>query len=53
MYYFDIIFVYYFRGGTHSTLFVIDGRGKKLSEVRGPHTNHWVRITSKVCSSEN
>ncbi|KAJ8687816.1 hypothetical protein QAD02_023610 [Eretmocerus hayati] len=28
-------------GGTHSTLFVVDGRGKKLSEVRGPHTNHW------------
>ncbi|XP_058792529.1 N-acetyl-D-glucosamine kinase-like [Phymastichus coffea] len=29
-------------GSTHSTLFVVDGRGNKLSEVRGPHTNHWV-----------
>ncbi|XP_001606449.1 N-acetyl-D-glucosamine kinase isoform X1 [Nasonia vitripennis] len=29
-------------GGTHSTLYVVDGRGKKLTEVRGPHTNHWV-----------
>ncbi|XP_014206823.1 N-acetyl-D-glucosamine kinase [Copidosoma floridanum] len=28
-------------GATHSTLFVVDGRGKKLAEVRGPHTNHW------------
>lgn len=30
------------RGGTHSTLVIIDGKGAQLTEVEGPLTNHWV-----------
>ncbi|XP_015604181.1 N-acetyl-D-glucosamine kinase isoform X2 [Cephus cinctus] len=28
-------------GATHSTLIVVDGSGNKLSELKGPGTNHW------------
>lgn len=28
-------------GATHSTLIVIDGEGNKLTEIKGPGTNHW------------
>ncbi|XP_011871649.1 PREDICTED: N-acetyl-D-glucosamine kinase isoform X2 [Vollenhovia emeryi] len=28
-------------GGTYSTLVILDGKGTKLTEVEGPHTNHW------------
>ncbi|XP_043269039.1 N-acetyl-D-glucosamine kinase [Venturia canescens] len=28
-------------GGTHSTLIIMDGRGKQLAQVKGPGTNHW------------
>ncbi|EZA51376.1 N-acetyl-D-glucosamine kinase [Ooceraea biroi] len=28
-------------GGTHSTLVILDGKGALLTEVKGPHTNHW------------
>ncbi|CAL1673750.1 unnamed protein product [Lasius platythorax] len=28
-------------GGTHSTLVILDGKGARLTEVKGPHTNHW------------
>lgn len=29
-------------GGTHSTLVIIDGKGTKLIELKGPNTNHWI-----------
>ncbi|XP_018401654.1 PREDICTED: N-acetyl-D-glucosamine kinase isoform X2 [Cyphomyrmex costatus] len=29
-------------GATHSTLIILNGKGAKLTEVKGPHTNHWV-----------
>ncbi|XP_006560162.1 N-acetyl-D-glucosamine kinase isoform X2 [Apis mellifera] len=29
-------------GATESTLVIIDGKGKLLTEVKGPSTNHWV-----------
>ncbi|XP_028047856.1 N-acetyl-D-glucosamine kinase isoform X2 [Monomorium pharaonis] len=29
-------------GATHSTLVILDGKGARLTEVKGPHTNHWV-----------
>ncbi|EFN82728.1 N-acetyl-D-glucosamine kinase [Harpegnathos saltator] len=29
-------------GGTHSTLIILDGKGTRLTEVKGPNTNHWV-----------
>ncbi|XP_076240222.1 N-acetylglucosamine kinase isoform X2 [Calliopsis andreniformis] len=28
-------------GATRSTLIIIDGKGKTLTEVKGPETNHW------------
>ncbi|KAL6262961.1 hypothetical protein P5V15_005749 [Pogonomyrmex californicus] len=28
-------------GGTHSTLVILDGKGARLIEVKGPNTNHW------------
>ncbi|XP_032675250.1 N-acetyl-D-glucosamine kinase isoform X2 [Odontomachus brunneus] len=28
-------------GATHSTLVILDGNGTRLTEVKGPHTNHW------------
>lgn len=28
-------------GGTHSTLVILDGKGARLTEVKGPDTNHW------------
>ncbi|XP_011164703.1 N-acetyl-D-glucosamine kinase isoform X2 [Solenopsis invicta] len=28
-------------GGTYSTLVILDGKGAKLTEVKGPNTNHW------------
>ncbi|XP_014484953.1 PREDICTED: N-acetyl-D-glucosamine kinase [Dinoponera quadriceps] len=28
-------------GGTHSTLVILDGQGTRLTEVKGPNTNHW------------
>lgn len=31
-----------FRGGTQSTLVILNGKGVKLTEIEGPHTNHWV-----------
>lgn len=31
-----------FRGGTHSTLVIIDGKGTRLTEIEGPLTNYWV-----------
>ncbi|KAL7302026.1 hypothetical protein TKK_0005260 [Trichogramma kaykai] len=40
-------------GATHSTLFVVDGRGKKLAEVRGPHTNHWALGMEETASRIN
>ncbi|KAK2577067.1 hypothetical protein KPH14_005881 [Odynerus spinipes] len=29
-------------GGTQSTLVILNGRGQKLVEIKGPDTNHWV-----------
>ncbi|KYQ49056.1 N-acetyl-D-glucosamine kinase [Trachymyrmex zeteki] len=29
-------------GATHSILIILDRKGAKLTEVKGPHTNHWV-----------
>ncbi|XP_014610703.1 PREDICTED: N-acetyl-D-glucosamine kinase [Polistes canadensis] len=29
-------------GGTHSTLIIINQKGEKLIEVKGPDTNHWI-----------
>lgn len=29
-------------GATHSTLVILDGKGAKLTEVKGPNTNHWI-----------
>lgn len=29
-------------GATHSTLVILDGKGTRLTEVKGPHTNHWL-----------
>ena len=31
-----------FRGGTHSNIMLIDGRGDVLAKVEGPSTNHYV-----------
>ncbi|KAL6445832.1 hypothetical protein ACFW04_000920 [Cataglyphis niger] len=28
-------------GGTHSTLVILDGKGARLTEIKGPDTNHW------------
>lgn len=28
-------------GATYSTLVILDGKGVKLTEIEGPHTNHW------------
>nr|XP_012222874.1 PREDICTED: N-acetyl-D-glucosamine kinase isoform X1 [Linepithema humile] len=28
-------------GGTHSTLVILNGKGVKLTEIKGPSTNHW------------
>jgi len=28
-------------GGTHSTFIILDGKGVKLTEIKGPDTNHW------------
>ena len=37
----------YFRGATHSKLVLYNGNGKKLVEIKGPGTNHWVSIVSR------
>ncbi|XP_012061564.1 PREDICTED: N-acetyl-D-glucosamine kinase [Atta cephalotes] len=29
-------------GATRSILIILNGKGAKLTEVKGPHTNHWV-----------
>lgn len=39
--YIDLINII-FRGGTHSTLVIIDGKGTRLTEIEGPLTNPWV-----------
>jgi hypothetical protein len=35
---------YYSSGGGHSVAVLFDSKGKKLIELQGPCTNHWVII---------